>query len=113
MRIEDHNKRNPFSTPEGYFEGLDKRIIEATSKTEPAARKRFIIGGWKRVLSYAAMLAVVALIAGELISQGVNRNNDIAAVQNEMSYDSDFYDTLLENYTIDDYTFYCCLTEYE
>ena len=43
MRIEDHNK-NPFSTPTGYFEELNTRIIEATSKTEPIAKKNFVIG---------------------------------------------------------------------
>ncbi len=112
MRIEEHNK-NPFSTPTGYFEELNTRIIEATSKTEPIAKKSFIIGNWRRVLSYAAMLAIVALIAGELISGGVRKNEGLATVQEEMTDDIEFYDTLLENYTIDDYTFYCCLTEYE
>ena len=59
------------------------------------------------------MLAIVALIAGELLSESVRKNGYMATVQEEMSDDNEFYDTLLENYTIDDYTFYCCLTEYE
>lgn len=112
MRIEDHNK-NPFSTPTGYFEELNTRIIGATSNSEPIAKKNVVIGNWKRVLSYAAMLAIVALIAGELLSESVRKNGNMATVQEEMSDDNEFYDTLLENYTIDDYTFYCCLTEYE
>lgn len=112
MRIEDHNK-NPFSTPTGYFEELNTRIIGATSNREPIAKKNFVIGNWRRVLSYAAMLAIVALIASELLSESVRKNGNMATVQEEMSDDNEFYDTLLENYTIDDYTFYCCLTEYE
>ena len=31
MRLEEHKNKQPFSTPDGYFEELNRKIIEATS----------------------------------------------------------------------------------
>ena len=118
MKLEEHKKRNPFSTPDGYFEELNRNIIETTCKApaKPAQKKSFVFGNWTRVAGYAAAIAIVALVTVRAlitnapdVIDGLNSN----LAQEEQSYDSDFYDSLLENYTIDDYTFYCYLTEYE
>ena len=117
MKLEEHKKRNPFSTPDGYFEALNRNIIDATCKSpaKPVQKKSFVLGGWTRVAGYAAAISIVAIITGRVLitntPDGTTGQNNLA--QEEQSYDSDFYDSLLENYTIDDYTFYCYLTEYE
>ena len=118
MRLEEHRNRNPFGTPNGYFEELNRSIIDATCKApaKPAQKKRFTLGYWTRVAGYAAAISIVAIIAGRTLIANApdimgGQNSNLA--QEEQSYDSDFYDSLLENYTIDDYTFYCYLTEYE
>lgn len=115
MRLEDHKNMRPFSTPDGYFEELNRNIIEATSKapSAPVAKKSIALGRWAKALSYAAMLAIVALVANKVIFDKVDKSTDMAVMSEETALDNEFYDSLLENYPIDNYTFYCCLTEYE
>lgn len=125
MRLEDYKNRQPFSTPDSYFEELDKKIIEATSKT-PAApltpvKKSIRLGMYAKWMSVAAMLVFVCLIAFNGISDKQAAENAIivAGMENTASdgtesiTDEEFMDNLLDNYPIDDYTFYCYLTEYE
>ena len=118
MKLEEHKKKNPFGTPDGYFEELNRNIIDATCKpsAKPAQKKSLVLGYWTRVAGYAAAISVVAIIAGRALIANApdvigGQNSNLA--KEEQLYDSDFYDSLLENYTIDDYTFYCYLTEYE
>lgn len=118
MRLEDHKNRKPFSTPDCYFEELNRSIIEATSKVpaKPVAKKSHYIGTWARTLGYAAALAIVAIVTVKALVVDTTENTtaqNAGSTQEELIYDNEFYDALLENYTIDDYTFYCCLTEYE
>ena len=74
MRLEDYKNRQPFSTPDGYFEELNMRIIEATSKAPAAtpvpARKRITLGMYARWTSIAAMFAIVCLIAVKSVFNG-------------------------------------------
>lgn len=125
MRLEDYNNRQPFSTPDGYFEELNKKIIEATSKAPAApgtpAQKSIRLGMYAKWLSVAAMLAIVCLIAFNGIGDRQAAGSTILAAGTEQTpadgtesiTDEEFMDNLLDNYPIDDYTFYCYLTEYE
>ena len=125
MRLEDYKNRQPFSTPDGYFEELDKKIIEATSKAPAApltpAKKSIRLGMYAKWMSVAAMLVFVCLIAFNGISDKQAAENTIivagmeytASDGTESITDKEFMDNLLDNYPIDDYTFYCYLTEYE
>lgn len=125
MRLEDYKNRQPFSTPDGYFEELNKRIVEATSKAPAAvpapARKRITLGMYARWTSIAAMFALVCLIAVKSVFNGhtitgtsETSATEIAQTSNiDNITDEEYFENLLENYTFDDYTFYCYLTEYE
>lgn len=125
MRLEDYKNRQPFSTPDGYFEELNKRIIEATSKapsvTPVPARKRITLGMYARWTSIAAMFALVCLIAAKSVfnSHSIKGAIDTTVVESILASsldnitDEEYFENLLENYTFDDYTFYCYLTEYE
>lgn len=126
MRIEDHNNRNPFSTPEGYFEELNRKIAETTVNApakEPAA-KQFRIGVFAKCASIAAMFIILCTIA---IGQ-FDTNEEAITVKNipqpkqvdktvnkkVAEYEeNDIIDNIMENYSIDEYTFYCYLTENE
>lgn len=125
MRLEDCKNRKPFSTPYGYFEELNRKIIEATSKAPAApvtpAKKSIRVGMYAKWFSVAAMLVFVCLIAFNGISDKQAAENAIIVTDTEYTAadgtenitDEEFMDNLLDNYPIDDYTFYCYLTEYE
>ncbi len=125
MRLEDYNNRQPFSTPDGYFEELNRKIIGATSKVqaEPTttAKKSIRLGMYSKWLSVAAMLAFVCLIALNGTDDNQTAESTILVADTEYIPDDgteniteeEFMDNLLDNYPIDDYTFYCYLTEYE
>lgn len=125
MRLEDYKNRQPFSTPDGYFEELNRKIIEATSKapvtSDTPAKKSIRLGMYAKWLSAAAMLAIVCLIAFNGIGDKQAAGSTILAAGTEQTSadgtesitDEEFMDNLLDNYPIDDYTFYCYLTEYE
>lgn len=125
MRLEDYKNRQPFSTPDGYFEELNRKIIGATSKAqaEPTttAKKSIRLGMYSKWLSVAAMLAFVCLIALNGTDDNQTAESTILAADTEYIPDDgteniteeEFMDNLLDNYPIDDYTFYCYLTEYE
>ena len=123
--MEDYKNRQPFSTPDGYFEELNRKIIGATSKAqaEPntTAKKSIRLGMYSKWLSVAAMLAFVCLIALNGTDDNQTTESTILAADTEYIPDDgteniteeEFMDNLLDNYPIDDYTFYCYLTEYE
>ena len=108
MNIEEYKKRNCFTTPDGYFEQLASEIEQATSKNVAARPKRRsltrrVVG----IMSYAAMIAIVAIVATSIIFN--SRNNELTATIEEFD-DSEFFDNMLSSYPIDEYTFYCYLT---
>ena len=108
MNIDEHKKRHCFTTPDGYFEQLASEIEQATSKNVAARPKRRsltrrVVG----IMSYAAMIAIVAIVATSIIFN--SRNNELTATIEEFD-DSEFFDNMLSSYPIDEYTFYCYLT---
>lgn len=58
---------------------------------------------------YAAAVVLMFIIGGTAYLSTISQNNDIAA--NE--YSNEYIDDMLESYPIDDYTFYCYLTNNE
>ena len=123
--MEDYNNRQPFSTPDGYFEELSSKIIGATSKAPATAatpvKKSIRLGMYAKWLSVAAMLVFVCLIAFNGTGNKQTAGSTILAAGTEQTpadgteniAEEEFMDNLLDNYPIDDYTFYCYLTEYE
>ena len=123
--MEDYKNRQPFSTPDGYFEELNRKIIGATSKAPATAatpvKKSIRLGMYAKWLSVAAMLVFVCLIAFNGTGNKQTAGSTILAAGTEQTpadgteniAEEEFMDNLLDNYPIDDYTFYCYLTEYE
>ena len=111
MDINDYKKKSCFTTPEGYFEKLDLRIKDVTCKSiATISKKKSITHRFASIMSYAAMIAITAVIAAGLISKPNNSYNDIPATNIEKSEKDEFIDKMLTNYPIDEYTFYCYLT---
>jgi hypothetical protein len=118
MKLEDYKNRKPLTTPEGYFTKLNSEILKATSQKDVYPRKKEIsITARMRWVGYAATIAIVFAIAVGVISAPY-RNDDrqaemIAAESTgyDTGVDSEFIDNVLANYPIDEYTFYCYLTD--
>lgn len=110
MELEDYNKKDSFTTPDGYFEELNNRIMSATChKSKPKTEKRM----FTRIMSYAAMVAVAFMVAtGYIYNRAGNNETATANVAepNEALYDTEFIESMLEEYPIDEYTFYCYMT---
>lgn len=96
-----------FTVPEGYFEQLNREILSATvdrSATAPR-RKNHILGKLSRVAGYAAAIALLFAVASNFFAPENWGDDSIASTA-----ESEYIDNILNSYTIDDYTFYCYLT---
>lgn len=117
MKIEEYRSRNNFKTPERYFDNLDNRILEATVKTSVAPARKRTIGLWAKTLGYAATIAILLLlganVTGSLITGGTAEENRSMAMEENSNepIDNEFIDNMLSSYPIDDYTFYCFITD--
>ena len=110
MKIEDFNKRNTLGLPEGYFETLQSRITSQTCNAGKAElQKRRKSFGW-RSLGYVASILAVAFIGKFTYDRNITGGAaDYAA--NEEYYEREYIESILSSYPIDDYTFYCYLTD--
>ena len=109
------NKREVFTVPDGYFEQLNRSIMNATAgKDAPAPRrKRFILGKFARVAGYAACIAILLGIATTVFTPEKETGNSITAIAANENEDSnnEYIDNIFNSYNIDEYTFYCYLTD--
>lgn len=109
MRIEDFKNKQPFTVPDNYFEQFNSNIINMLPKeTAQKEKKRSPIALPRiaRHISYAAMLIIVFAIGYTIHNTGDTAPNTTA----EEHYEGEYIDEILNNYPIDDYTFYCYLT---
>lgn len=111
MNIEErkYKNRNPFETPEGYFQNFHDNMmknIHRANDTEAKPRKKDIRFAVFKQWSYAAIITIALLLGGITIYTSTKEApyNDIAST---VDYS---IDELIDNYPIDDYTFYCYLT---
>ena len=120
MKFNDLN--NKFTVPEGYFEHLQKEILDATSnKATPTApvHKKVRRIGLLRYIGYAATIAVVTLLALDIMGSKDSDNTTTApatAQQTDINTgdaiaDEEYIDNMLSSYPIDEYTFYCFVTD--
>ena len=107
MEKKYNTKKELFTVPEGYFEQLNKEILTATVERQAVAprRKSHIIGRFSRVVGYAAAVALLFIVAKNIF---VPDSSNTAIAENNT--ESEYIDNILNSYTIDDYTFYCYLT---
>lgn len=108
MKVEDLKNRNTLSVPEGYFETLQSKVASKTCRNGATAARRKRGFGW-RSIGYAASIAAVAFFGKFLYNSYAPYGNDLTA--NEAYYDKEYIENILVNYPIDDYTFYCYLTD--
>ncbi len=113
MKLNDYKKREPFKVPEGYFENLADNIMQKLPREEASVHttsRNTTLATRLRRIGYAASIAVILFLGSIAITQTSNKSTTIATSSDEL-YSNEYIDDLLENYTFDDYTFYCYLTE--
>ena len=111
MKERDHSKKEPFNVPDGYFEQLNNRILDATANrcTKTPRRKSIVIGKFNRITGYAAAIAILIGVTTSYLARHHKIGCDTAA--NETLYADEYIDNILNSYPIDEYTFYCYLTD--
>lgn len=110
----EENKKKVFTVPDGYFEQLNRNIMKATTSNDIAApqRKRFVLGRFARIAGYAACITIFLGIAVTVFAPEKNedcKTTVIAANENRDSK-NEYIDNVFNSYDIDEYTFYCYLT---
>lgn len=108
MKIEDFKNRQPFTVPESYFEQFGSNMMNLLQKKGVKENKSHTITLPRiaRYISYAAIFVVMFFIGSALFTNS-NTPDTITA---EEYYEGEYIDEMLNNYPIDDYTFYCYLT---
>lgn len=109
----ENKKKEPFTVPEGYFEQLNSRILDATAgKTtvKPKRKKEYVIGKFSRIAGYAAAIAIIVGITANFLTPW-HKVADDSTTSDNVYADNDYIDNILNSYTIDEYTFYCYLTD--
>ena len=112
MKNEHNREKEVFTVPEGYFEQLNREILKATvgNSTVTPSHKSHFIGRLSRIIGYAAAVAIIFGITANLIAPWHKVTGDSTTSDNAYA-DNDYIDNILNSYTIDEYTFYCYLTE--
>ncbi len=109
MKLEDIKNKKPLTVPDGYFENLDSNIMRMLPQkpvATPQKRRTVNLTGYLRYTSYAAATLLIFFIGSTLFK---SHNSNIA--NNEEYYTGEYIDEMLTSYPIDDYTFYCYVTE--
>ena len=117
MKVSENNKKKVFSVPEGYFEQLNRNIMTATVENSTATprRKRFVLGKFARITGYAAAIVLFLGVAATILVPNKKADNATAqtmAIENiDNDNDNEYIDNIFNSYNIDEYTFYCYLTD--
>ena len=111
MKEMDNRNKELFTVPDGYFEQLNSKILDATANRHKATprRKSIAIGKLSRITGYAAAIAILIGVTTSYLAQHHKAVGDTAA--NESLYADEYIDNILNSYPIDEYTFYCYLTD--
>jgi len=92
----NRQKKNPFQTPDGYFDSIEDRImakIKHPDKTETFSSK--IIQLMKPILGLAASFLLISLLAYSLLEIFSIKKIQIAKTTQDSTFD------MLDNYTFD------------
>lgn len=110
MEKKNNINKKTFTVPEGYFEQLNKNILSSTVENSRTIQRQrtHILGKFGRAVGYAAAIAVIFILAIEIL---MPENNNYTNIANIETNEIEFIDNILNSYTIDDYTFYCYLTD--
>lgn len=111
----EENKKKVFTVPEGYFEQLNRNIMAATvgNSTPATRRKHFVLGKFARIAGYAAAVVLLIGVATTLFIPNKEADNTTvsATASENIDDENDYIDNIFNSYDIDEYTFYCYLTD--
>lgn len=120
MKLTDINPNNPYSVPQGYFDALPGRILQALpAEPQPASKSPSRVAKPRRTwMAWAAPLAAAACLAcAVLITRGIasHPSTPIAALTEttatgESTYDEDYSAAVLEYAMVDDLAIYAYLS---
>jgi hypothetical protein len=82
--LEKMNKDNPFKAPEGYFESFPERLNHRMKDKERISWPLIKMYSWKPYLA-AAILLIVALVAGNYLFNGRAGNSATKRLHTEIS----------------------------
>ena len=107
-------KHNPFTVPDGYFEGLTNRVMDNLPEKPVPEYKLKPLTRWDKAkpsVYLAAMFVGAAIIIKVL---GYMRDNDpaVIAADNE-EYETELVQNMVESMQMDDYSLYLYLTDAE
>ena len=115
MKHLEENKKNTFTVPEGYFKQLNRNIMAATVGNSVATprRKHFVLGKFARITGYAAAIVLFFGVAATLFmpNKKADDNTVSTTASTNMDCDNEYIDNIFNSYDIDEYTFYCYLTD--
>ncbi len=107
-------RRRPFTVPEDYFEGLDRRIMDALPPCSDNAVQQPVTA-WMKIRPYlymaaafAGMYFVLGLFAGGHGSVGANDDADGCTV-----YSDEYIDSFLDESMVSDFVIYDLLVDNE
>lgn len=111
MNIKNYSKdKKPFTVPEGYFTEFHDSLMKHIATKQSMAcsihnRHRIFstIGQW----NCAAAILCLFFMGGYVYMSNMPDDMNIATVD---EFSNEYIDELLDNYPIDDYTFYSYLT---
>ncbi len=106
MNIEERKSRKTFDVPDGYFDKFHERMMQQLPQVRKSATTRSIFSSKFIRLGYAAVISLFIIGGASFIY-----NNSIKATSDDFS--KDIIEDIINNYPIDDYTFYCYLTNIE
>lgn len=111
MEKERNIGKHTFTVPEGYFEKLNSEILNATVERHPIRlqQKKHVSGFFGHFIGYAAAIALIFVVANTFMPNHNTNNSTVWA--DSYNAENEYIDNVLNSYTIDDYTFYCYLTD--
>lgn len=112
MENKHNTKKEVFTVPEGYFEQLNNDILKATvgNNITTPRHKRHAIGRFYRLTACAAAAAILLVFAGNLLAPRNTAGNNTAETESALA-ENEYIDNIYDSYSIDEYTFYCYLTD--
>lgn len=111
MKQDNSKNRCPFTVPEGYFDNLEGNIMNMLPRTAHAPQKKArTLTFTKRLqhIAYAATIAAVFFLGSYILFTSNSKSETVAT---DDYYSNEYIDEMLNSYPIDDYTFYCYVTE--
>ena len=109
-------KQNPFSVPEGYFEGFADRIMEQLPERE--SREVPPITTWQRIKPWIYMAAMFCglmfglrvMMMDKPVNKEINAGN-VSMTDSVQGIPDEYIDPILDQAMMDDYTLYMYLTD--